>query len=238
MIIGAREASILVCLAAIAGCGPDIAPTPPEEQVKVLANALERPNDLLPLQSGNAWTYKFQTTERNKQGQARQASGSPTMKVTKVEGGVATLVYLNENKVVSEIGIKNSPTGATQTHIKGGTGATRPYSPPLPLYHWPMKVDQEIKWSGTGFRSAFSDVGKLTSTLVYKGEGEVDTPAGRMKAYRFDTTTRYTKGAGEFGTSQSLWLVPRVGIVRSIEVTVTPTVLRETEMKLQSYTVK
>jgi hypothetical protein len=78
----------------------------------------------------------------------------------------------------------------------------------------------------------------MKATLAYKGEREVDTPAGRMKAYRFDTTTTYMKGKTELGSTQSVWLVPKVGIVRSVEMVISPTLIRETEMKLESYTVK
>ena len=224
-------------LAFLVGCGPDIGPTNPDEQVKVLSNELSKASDLLPVKSGNAWTYTMRAVERNAEGQTREYSGTPTLKVTGVNGKNSTIAFIESDKVVSELLLTSTDGGISQRGIKSPK-ATRSFAPPIPLYHWPMKAGETKEWKGTGFRPALGDNGPMTSTMEYKGESEVDTPAGRMKAHRFDTTTKYTKNSKEFGSTQSLWLVPKVGIVRNIEVVVSPNLIRETELKLQSHTVK
>ena len=228
----------LFALALAFGCSPDIGPTDPSEQVKVIENKIDKPADLLPMKSGNAWTYSLRSTDRNPQGQSRQSSGTPTLKVTKTSGADSTLSFVQDNKVMSELVINMTSSGAVQKSLKGAKGDSKRFNPGLPLYHWPMKLDEEKKWTGSGYRAALGDVGPMKATLAFKGEREVDTPAGRMKAYRFDTMTTYMRGETELGSTQSVWLVPKVGIVRSVEMVISPTLIRETEMKLESYTVK
>lgn len=225
-------------LAIVVGCGPDVGPTNPEDQVKVLANELSKPADLLPLSSGNAWTYTLRSVVRNQQGQAQEATATPTLKVSGMNGEKATIAFVNENKLVSELNFLRTEHGIVQIGLKGAGQPSRSFTPALPLYHWPMEVGEKREWSGNGYRSGLGDDGPMTSTLEYKGESEVDTPAGRMKAHRFDSLTKYKKDAAEFGSTTSIWLVPKVGIVRNVEVVVGPQTIRETELKLQSFTVK
>jgi hypothetical protein len=222
----------------LAGCGPDVGPASPDDQVKVLANELGKPADLLPLNSGNAWTYTMRTVERNQQGQARQSNATPTLKVSGMNGDKATIAFLNEKKLVSEVSFTRTEHGVVQNGLKAAGQSGRTFSPPLPLYHWPMKVGEKKEWSGTGFRSGLGDNGSMTSTLEYKGESEVDTPAGRMKAHRFDSLTKYKQNSKEYGSTTSIWLVPKVGIVRNLEIVIGPKTMRESELKLQSFTVK
>jgi hypothetical protein len=228
----------LLGLALVLGCGPDIGPTNPEDQVKVLSNPIDKPGDLLPMTTGNAWTYVLRASERNAQGQGAQGESNPTLKVTGQNGANTTIAFVLDNKLISELMLTSTKDGVSQRGIRAADGPERTYTPAIPLFHWPMKPGEKRDWKGEGYRTALGDVGPIESTLEYKGESEVDTPAGRMKAHRFDTVSKYKKGETELGNTQSIWLVPKVGIVRSIEVTVTGTSVRETEMKLQSYTVK
>ena len=225
-------------LAILVGCGPDVGPTRPEDQVKVLSNELGKPADLLPLSSGNAWTYTMRSVERNQEGQSRQSVATPTLKVSGMNGEKATVAFLNDKKLVSELNLMRTEHGVLQTGLKAAGKTGRSFVPALPLYHWPMKLGEKREWSGTGYRAALGDNGPMTSTLEYKGESEVDTPAGRMKAHRFDSLTKYKKNSTELGSTTSLWLVPKVGIVRNVEVVVGPKTIRESELKLQSFTVK
>lgn len=229
---------LLLCFVVLLGCGPDVGPTNPEDKVKVLANEIDKPGDLLPLKSGNAWTYTVRSTAQNQQGASRQSSGNPTLKVIRVSGANSTIALIESNKVISELEFVSGANSVSQQSVKAMGGPRRPFSPAIPLFHWPMKAGDKREWKGTGYRPAFGDTGPIRATLEYKGESEVDTPAGRMRGHRFDTTTKYTKNSKEFGSTQSVWLVPKVGIVRSIDLTSTPTAVVETEMKLQSYTVK
>jgi hypothetical protein len=228
----------LLGLAIVLGCSPDTGPMNPEDQVKVLSNPIEKPADLMPMKSGNAWTYTLRATERNTSGQGRELAGNPTLKVTGQDGSKVTVAFVQENKLVSELLLTTNANGVVQRGIRAANGPTRTYTPAIPMYYWPMKPGETRDWKGEGFRVALGDLGPITSTLEYKGESDVDTPAGRMKAHRFDTTSIYKKGETELGSTQSFWLVPKVGIARSVEITVTGEVIRETEMKLQSYTVK
>jgi len=231
---------LLIAIAACAvtfGCSPDVAPNDPATAVKVTANSLEKPTDLLPLTSGNAWTYDVNTSLRTKEG-TQSGTQTPTLKVTGRKGQKATVAFITDNKVRSTIVFQESASGVSQVSVGTVGKPASTFSPPTPMFQWPMKPEQEAKWSGTGFRAGVGDVGAMTSTLTYKGEMEVDTAAGRFKAYRFDSVQLYKVNSKEFGSSTSTWFVPKVGIVRTVEVVATPEAIRETVMKLKSYTVK
>ena len=228
----------LLAFALLLGCGPDIGPTNPEDRVEVLENELSSPRDLFPAKAGNAWTYSLRQVQRNAQGQSSESTATPTLKVTGVNGDNCTVAFVESNKTVSELMFTMSDSGLVQRGIRSPEGGTRAYTPPIHVYHWPMKPGETRDWKGTGFRPATGNSGPMESTMEFKGVSEVDTPAGRMKAYRFDTVTKYKQGEQELGTTQSVWLVPNIGIVRNLEITIMPNVIRESELKLQSYTVK
>ena len=228
----------LLAFAFVVGCGPDVGPTNPEDRVEVLENELASAKDLFPAETGNAWTYTLRQTERNAEGQGGQTTGTPTLKVTGVNGDKVTVAFVESDKTVSELLFTVTEEGLVQRGIRSAGSPERTYNPPIPVYRWPMEQGVKRDWKGTGFRPGIGSTGPMESSMEYKGVSEVDTPAGRMKAYRFDTVTKYKQGERELGTTQSVWLVPKIGIVRNIEITITPTRIRETELKLQSYTVK
>jgi len=219
------------------GCSPDVAPNDPATQVNVTKNQLEKPTDLLPLAPGNAWVYDVAVTQRTQKG-TESGTQSPTLKVTGRNGKTVTVAFITDNKVRSNIVFQETQAGISQVSVSAVGKPPSTFSPPTPLFQWPMKPNEEAKWSGKGFRAALGDVGPMTSTLTYKGETEVDTAAGRFMAYRFDSVQLYKVNGKEFGSSTSTWLVPKVGIVRTVEIVATPTAVRETTMKLKSYTVK
>lgn len=227
---------LVVCAMAI-GCSPDVTPNDPAKKVEVTSNTLEKPSDLLPLKVGNAWTYEVTMTLRTKEG-TQSGSQTPTLKVTGLKGDRATLAFLVDNKVTSNVVLEKSDKGVAQVSVAPAGKPASSFSPPTPMFQWPMKVDGEVKWKGTGFRSGFANNGPMTSTLTYKGEYEVDTDAGRFKAHRFDSMQTYKINGKEFGNSSSTWFVPKVGIVRTAEVVATGDAIRESVMKLKSYTVK
>ncbi|MDQ2986068.1 MAG: hypothetical protein M3R13_05035 [Armatimonadota bacterium] len=230
---------ILTCLAALAafGCSPDVAVNTSKE-VKVLANQIEKPLDLMPLTTGSAWTYEVRQTIRNNQGQTGSGEVQSTLKVTGRKGRATTVAVIQDNKVRSTITFAETDKGISQSHIKDSAGAVRSFDPPIPTFQWPMKLEETRTWTGSGYRSAIGSTGKMTSTLTYKGELELDTPAGRMRAHRFDTVQKYKSGEAEYGSMQSVWFVPKVGIARSLEISSSPQGVRETDMKLKTYTVK
>jgi len=221
----------------VVGCSPDVVPNDPATQVKVTTNTLEKPTDLMPLASGNAWTYDATTTERTETG-TNSGTQTPTLKVTGRKGQRATVAFIVDNKVVSNLVFQESAKGVAQVSVGAVGKSPNTFSPPSPMFQWPMKPEEEAKWSGTGLRVGLGGVGPITSTLTYKGEAEVDTAAGRFKAYRFDSVQRYTVNSQEYGSSSSSWFVPKVGLVRTVEIVATPKSIRETVMKLKSYTVK
>lgn len=221
----------------VMGCSPDVTPNDPATQVKVTTNTLDKPTDLLPLSSGNAWTYDVNTTLKTKEG-TQAGTQTPTLKVTGRSGKNATVALITDNKVRSTLVFQESTTGVSQVSVGAEGKPPSKFTPPTPMFQWPMKAEQESKWTGTGYRAALNDTGPISSTLTYKGESEVDTAAGRFKAYRFDSTQLYKADGKEFGSSTSTWFVPRVGIVRTVEVVDAPEFVRETIMKLKSYTVK
>lgn len=229
----------LACLAAIAtfGCSPDVAVNTSEE-IKVLTNKVEKPLDLLPLSTGSAWTYEVRQTVRDNKGQTGSGELESTLKVTGRKGRSATLAVIQEKKVRSTITFAENDKGVSQSQIMDAKGAVRSFDPPIPTYQWPMKPEETSTWTGSGYRAALGTTGKMTATLTYMGEYEVDTPAGRMLAHRFDTVNKYKSGEAEYGSMQSVWLVPKVGIARTLEITSSPQGVRETDMKLKTYTVK
>jgi hypothetical protein len=191
----------------------------------------------MPLASGNAWTYDVSTTVRTKEG-TNSGTQTPTLKVTGRNGQKATVAFIVDNKVVSNLVFQESAKGVSQVSVGAVGKSSNAFNPPTPMFQWPMKLDEESKWSGTGYRAGVGDTGPMTSTLTYKGEMEVDTAAGRFKAYRFDSVQLYKVNSKEFGSSTSSWYVPKVGLVRTVEIVATPEAVRETVMKLKSYTVK
>jgi hypothetical protein len=228
----------MLAAAILVGCSPDVGPTDPNSKVNVTKNKVDKVSDLWPLQSGNAWTYEARQTVRTTDGRSGGTTQTPTLKVVSKNGSTATIGFIRENKLVSKLTVLETPKGITQKSIQGSKGPEQTFDPPTPLFEWPMKVDEERKSEGVGFREGLGSRGKFKTTLVYKGEYEVDTPAGRMLAHRFDTLQTYSQGSKEYGSTSSVWLVPKIGVVRSIELLATPQGLRETEMKLTSYTVK
>src|SRR5687768_9928115 len=129
----------LLGIAMLVGCGPDIGPTNPDDQVKVLANELAKPSDLLPIKSGNAWTYTLRAVERNAKGETRQQNGTPTLKVTGIKDANFTIAFVDSNKVISELHMVSSELGVSQRGIKAPNGPARSFAPAIPLYQWPMK---------------------------------------------------------------------------------------------------
>jgi hypothetical protein len=222
----------------LAGCSPDVSAGDPASQVKVIDNKVESAADLFPLQPGNAWNFDATQTVRTKDGKTSVGTQTPTLKVVARNGNKATIGYIRDNKVMSKMTVLATNKGVAQSSVQATNGPIRNFEPASPLYEWPMKVNEERKSEGTGYRAGVDSIGKVKNTLVYKGESEVDTPAGRMRAHRFDSLTTYTVGNGQFGSTSSVWLVPKIGIVRSVELVAGPTGLRETELKLTSYTVK
>lgn len=228
---------VIAGCAVVIGCSPDVAPNDPATAVKVTTNSLEKPTDLLPLTTGNAWTYDVNTTFTSKEG-TQSATQAPTLKVTGRNGQKATVAFITDNEVRSNLVFHVSANGVSQVSVGNVGKPANTFSPPTPMFQWPMKPEQETKWSGKGYRAGVGDVGPMTSTLTYKGEAEVDTAAGRFMAHRFDSVQRYKVNSKEYGASISTWFVPKVGIVRTVEIVVTPEARRETVMKLKSYTVK
>src|SRR5688572_21009841 len=152
-----------LALAFVLGCGPDVGPTNPADRVEVLENELTSARDLLPVQTGNAWTYSLRSVEKNAQGQGRETTATPTLKVTGVNGDNSTVAFVESNKTISELLFTSTDNGVVQRGLKVPGSPSRTYTPAIPIFHWPMEKGEKREWKGTGFRPALGNTGPMES---------------------------------------------------------------------------
>lgn len=233
--------AVLPLLALAASCGPSAdsaAKKGPE--TKVIANTAGKPEDLFPFEKGNSWTYTVRRVQRTTK-EGRQGEGETTLKVREVRehalGKEAVLDVYEEGKKVSSVNFVVGPKGVYQTALSGPNLDIK-YNPAFPLLLWPIESGEETKWSGTGLRAADGKLGPIDAVITTKGEAELDTPAGRMKAFRADNVQTYKINGKEFQTRQSVWFSPKIGLVRTLDGFISAEEVRETDMKLKTYTVK
>jgi hypothetical protein len=228
---------------AIAGCSPTGTSTSASgpAETKVLSNPVSNARDLWPASIGNAWTYTIGQVRQTRTTAPTSGTAEATLKLvgTKpVTGGVvATFKIIQENKERSTLVFQITDKGVFQiSTMTGGRGGE--FRPQLPALPWPMKVGEVKEWSGTGPSAGSGAIEPFKSSVIYKGESEVDTPAGRMNGLRVDSS-QTTKVKGKPVTvTQSMWFVPKVGLVRSFEVIQTSDEIRQTDLRLKAYTVK
>lgn len=230
----------IVCCLAVAGCGPSGQPGGGAAKTKVLANTASGPSDLLPLSTGNAWTYTVLQTVSDARGRQKSGQSETTLKVDSVKdipgGKSAEIGVYAKDKRTSSVGFDVTDKGIFQSFLNAKQNV--PFKPPMPLMPWPLQPGQELKYSGTGYLPGPGKTGTINVTITYRGDSEVDTFAGRMKALRVDNMQTYTYQGKTFQSSQSIWFVPKVGLVRSFEILQLGAAARQTELKLKGYTVK
>lgn len=231
--------AFLGCL--LIACGPSDVGRTGRQQVKVIEHELTSAADFMPLQKGNSWTYAMDQIVRDTKGRQSSGTAELTFKVDKIvdqgEGKRALFKVYNKSAENSTVSFLCNSKGVYQTSL-AGKDLTAPYDPPLPLIVWPSKPGQERKWAGRGYIAGLGAVGSLKSTITYKGLSDVDTPAGRMHAHRVDTVTSYTTGGKTYRSTQSMWFVPTIGLVRSLDITIGPAGVRQSDMRLKTSTRK
>ncbi len=232
--------STFVLAAAIGACGPSGEGGSNQSKTKVIANTAKSPYDLLPLSVGNSWTYQYYQVQVDAKGQRTESTAISTLKVVSVkdaQGGKEAVVRVYQGgEATSEIGFLVNDKGVFQTYHKGKE--MMPYNPALLLMSWPVKAGQVINWTGTGLMPGPAKMGKIDLTVTCRGEMEVDTLTGRMKAIRTDGVETYSYQGKKMQTTMSMWFEPRIGIIRTLDVFQFGAAGRQAELKLKSYTVK
>ena len=234
------SASMLALATLVVACGPSGEGASGQPKAKVLANTAKTPSDMLPLSVGNSWTYQYYQVRVDAKGQRSEGTADSTLKVVSVKdvpaGKEAVVSVYQNGKVASEIGFLVTDKGVFQTYHK--VKELMPYNPPLLLMPWNAKAGQETKWTGTGLMPGIGKIGQLEMTLTCRGEMEVDTLAGRMKAMRVDGVENYTYQGKKIQATTSMWFEPRIGLIRSLDVIQLGVAGNQAELKLKSYTVK
>ncbi|MGI8923313.1 MAG: hypothetical protein ACR2HJ_04620 [Fimbriimonadales bacterium] len=222
-------------------CGPSAPGGATRPEAKVLQNAVGSGADFMPLAEGNSWTYELTQMVRDKAGKQSRGVAEMTFKVTNVvdhgTGKRALVTVYNKTKPISTLSFLSNPKGVFQTSLRG-KNLTAVFEPPLPLIHWPSKVGQKRMWAGVGYMAGLNKTGKVKMDITYKGLAEVDTPSGRMKAHRVDVVQSYAENGKKYGTTQSMWFVPKIGLVRSLDLVSGVIGTRQSDMKLISSTRK
>jgi hypothetical protein len=227
----------------VASCGPSGQPggSAPAAPTKVTTNTANSAADLMPLAKGNVWTYRVTAAARASSGETSTGSAENTLKVVSVkdtpEGRIADITVYTDNKEGSAVRFSTSPKGVFQNGVKGPKVDVA-FTPPMPLLPWGMKQGEQRKWSGMGYMAGTTKPVAITATITYKGEMEVDTVAGRMKAMRVDNVQEGTVNGKKTQIAQSMWFVPKVGLVKSIDTQGAGGVVRQSTLNLKSYTVK
>jgi len=222
-------------------CGPSAPGGVNKPEAKVLQNAVGSGSDFMPLAKGNSWTYEMTQSVRDRAGRQSRGMAEMTFKVTTVvdhgTGKRALVTVYNKTQPISTLSFLSNPKGVFQTSLNG-KHLTAVYNPPLPLINWPSKPGQKRTWAGMGYMAGINKNGKVKMDITYKGLAEVDTPSGRMKAHRVDVVQSYADKGKKYGTTQSMWFVPKVGLVRSLDLVSGINGTRQTDMKLKSSTRK
>lgn len=229
-------------LIAVVSCGPSAeSGIKPGTKTKVIANTASTASDLMPFQKGNAWVLTARSVTQNAQGQREAGGGEVTLKCIAVEesGGnkVATLDVKSTVGDPAKTQISTTDKGVFQVSYESAKGKML-FNPPFPLMPYGLKPGETIKYDGSGPLPGVGKVGPIKATITFKGEVELDTGAGRVKALRADNTQTYKDGNKTFQSMQSYWFAPKIGLVRSLNTIVLGAGGFEQELILKTYTVK
>lgn len=241
-----KRVAILVIFstALIAGCSPGSGGPTTGKKEPVVANTAKSASDLMPLTEGNAWTYHIESQIVSPDGRTDRANTIRILKVGKVikdsAGTKADLMFLDEKQnVLATIKVLATSKGLFQTGVQVPNKGTQSFSTPLPWVPFPYKLDETVKWSGSGPFPGIEGQGIITAGVTGRGPAEADTMTGRFKCERVESVQMFTVNNIKFRTEQITWFAPGVGLVRNKETLANDKGARQSSiMMLKSYTVK
>ncbi len=227
-----------------AGCSPGTDGPKTGKKQPVVTNSAKTAADLLPLTEGNAWTYFIESQVVLADGRSERTSVNRIMKVGKVTKGAnetkANLEFYDENKkLIATVFLVSNSKGIYQTGAKAANANALSFSSPLPWAPYPYKLDETIRWNGSGPYPGVGGVGAMQAGITGRGQVEADSLAGRFKCERFESVMVFTRDKIKMRNEQIAWFSPGVGLVRNKETIATVTGASQTSvMMLKSYTVK
>lgn len=240
-----RVAFLAIIFASIlVGCSPGSGGPTTGKKEPVVANAAKSASDLLPLTEGNAWTYYIESEIVAPNGQSERSNTTRILKIGKVskdaKGTRADLLFLDDKqKLLATIRVLSNDKGLYQTGVQAPNRSAQNFSVPLLWAPFPYKLDETIKWTGTGPFPGIDGQGQISAGITGRGPAEADTMTGRFKCERIESVQMFSTNKMKFRTEQISWFSPGVGLVRNKEVVANDQGARQSSiMLLKSYTVK
>jgi hypothetical protein len=86
-------------------------------------------------------------------------------------------------------------------------------SPPIPLFHLPLKQGDTIAWDGILHFKTMSSAASALSRVT--GAVSVNTPVGKFNAYRIDTMISTMVDGQSAAFPMTRWVAPGVGVVQA-----------------------
>lgn len=218
--------SLALAGALLVGCKKDSAPAPAPnvpEQVATKPATVEPGHEaeLIPLKTGNSWTYGLQTRVRiNGQDQTT----TPFDVVFKI---INTEKTADGMKVYWTMSRLDKPTGTMKVtdkqiwlqNAKGiyqlGVGYPdfKYFSSPQPIIEYPIKSGHSFKWEGEGILNDGS-IGKTTITSTILDNQDVDLESGRVNTIPVESMQNFETAKRSGSGISTVFIQPKVGIVR------------------------
>lgn len=205
--------------AAAAATGGKPEPAVPPAEVKAGDEA-----SLMPLATGNQWTY---TSDANQ----------ITLKVANVapqgDGKKATIeIFVNDKLTSRQVWLQNK-TGMYQ--LAQGLNP-KPFNPPQPILLFPIERGKVSKYTGTG--PVDNATGRIQSELRVDGPQPVDTDMGEKSGILVRQAVLLTAGKVQGRLVSNTWFAPGIGIVRLRNDIQVGNGQRTEVLRLKNYTLK
>lgn len=228
-------ASILVV-----GCKKDgVANIPVEKPVEMVKLAPGEEKQLFPIKVGNKWTYAYQA--RNVTGGKDQTTpqNEVTFTIVRTEDVPEGKKVFWEVTSGGRLNDKQIWLVCDKGYFQLGVGFPnfRYFSTPQPIIVFPIKEDSSFRWEGSGILSN-GQVGKMEIVSKILSNQEVDTDMGRMSAIPVESTQTFTSVARSGTGVSTVYIAPKIGIIRFKQQEVTASNAAVQVLKLKSTNVK